>query len=365
MTATVPPSDVAQKSSLSPFLRNAGVRFPVFQAPMAGGPDSPALAAAVSEAGGLGSLGCAYLTPEKIEQAAAALRALTSRPFALNLFVRADPPRDAAAHSRAANELEPLRRELGLGAHPPPPRELPNVDAQLEAVLRIKPRVFTFTFGVPRREQLAALRAAGVLVMGTATSLEEGRALEAAGVDAICAQGSEAGGHRGTFIGEPERSLIGVLTLTRQLVTKLHTPIVAAGGIMDGAGLRAALELGAVAAQLGTAFMLCPEAGTHAAHRKALRSPDARHTVVTRAFSGRAARGIENRFTREVQGPAAFPHQQALTAELRAAAAEQGRVDLMQLWSGQNAALLRELPAAQLVAKLVQEAGLQGTTPGP
>ncbi len=325
---------------------------------MAGGPDSPALAAAVSNSGGLGSLGCAYMTPAQIEQTIAKTRALTTQPFAVNLFVREDPPQSAEDLTRASQVLAPFWRELQLAA-PATLKPLPSTQEQLDTVLRLKPRVLSFTFGLLTPEPLAALRAAGVLVIGSATSLEEGEALQALGVDAICAQGSEAGGHRGTFIGEAEDSLFGTLTLTRQLVTKLKPPIIAAGGIMDGAGIRAALELGASAVQLGTAFMLCPEAGTHAAHRAALRAPH--RTTVTRAFSGRAARGIKNRFSeafREV-APAAFPHQQALTAELRAAAVAHGRIELMQLWSGQNAAMIREMPAAQLVETLVREAGLQ------
>lgn len=336
----------------SGFLEAIGARLPIIQAPMAGGPDTPALAAAVSDAGGLGSLGCAYLSPEKIEEAAAAVRAKTQRPFGMNLFLRNDPPEDVAELARVAAELEPFRRELGLSGPPAPLKPLPSVEAQLEAVLRVRPRVFSFTFGLPTAEQLAALRAAGVLTVGTATSLDEGEALQALGVDAICGQGSEAGGHRGFFL---EDGLVGTLALTRQLVTRLRVPVIAAGGIMDGAGLRAVLQLGAVAAQLGTAFMLCPEAGTHPAHRAALKSAAARQTVITRVFSGRPARGIRNRFTETGPAPTTFPQHQALTAELRAAAAAQGRTELMQLWAGQNAPLIRELPAAELVASLFSE----------
>jgi nitronate monooxygenase len=341
-----------------------GVRFPLIQAPMAGGPDSPALAAAVSEAGALGSLGCAYLTPEKLSETVQATRTRTQRPFAVNLFVREDPPDDAAGLQRVTAALAPFRRELGLSVEPAPRRPLPAFDAQLEAVLRLKPHLFSFTFGIPSPAQLAALRAAGILIVGTATSLAEGEALQAAGVDAVCAQGSEAGGHRGTFIGRAEDALTDALTLTRQLVSKLHVPVIGAGGVMDGAAIRALLDAGAVAAQLGTAFMLCPEAGTHPAHRQSLKSEAARETVVTRAFSGRAARGIKNRFSEAFgdapgqTAPTTFPQHQALTAELRAAAAAQARTDLMQLWSGQGAPRLRQLPAAELVATLMHEAGL-------
>jgi nitronate monooxygenase len=333
-----------------------GATLPIIQAPMAGGPDTPRLAAAVSNAGGLGSLGCAYLDAAKIDAVASELRALTTRPFALNLFVRSDEPETDASH--VVDALRPFRRELGLGdeivASPP----LPAFEVQLEAVLRIRPAVFSFTFGILTREQLAALRAQGIAVVGTATNLDEGDALAELGVDAICAQGAEAGGHRGTFLGRVEDSLIGTMALVPQLVRRTKLPVIAAGGIMDGRAIRAALELGASAAQLGTAFMLCPEAGTPPAHRDALAAPHA--TVVTRAFSGRAARGMRNRMTDTFEriAPAPFPQQQRLTAQLRAAATAAKRTDLMQLWAGQAALLARGLPAADLVAALVAEAGL-------
>jgi nitronate monooxygenase len=247
-----------------------------------------------------------------------------------------------------------------LPNEPAVPKPPPSYDEQLAAVLRARPRVFSFTFGVPAPAEFAALRAAGIFVVGTATSLDEAEALAAAGVDAICAQGSEAGGHRGTFLGRVNDALVGTLALTRQIVAQASVPVIAAGGIMDGAGIRAALALGAAAVQLGTAFLLCPEAGTHPAYRAALISPAARTTVITRAFSGRAARGIKNRFTDTFESveAAPFPQQQQLTAELRAAAASQARADLMQLWAGQGAPLLRTCPAAELLRTLAREAGL-------
>ncbi len=338
-----------------------GSRLPIVQAPMAGGPDSPALAAAVSNAGGLGSLGCAYLSTAQIEAIVDETRRLTTRPFALNLFVRrADADDDAAAEARVTPVLQPLRRELGLpdaivlGAAPPP------FDAQLEAVLRAAPAVFSFTFGILTRDEVQALRARKIAVVGTATHVEEADALAEVGVDAICTQGAEAGGHRGTFLGRFEDALVGTMALLPQVVQRTQLPVVAAGGIMDGRGVRAALALGATAAQLGTAFMLCPEAGTSAAHRDAIASDMARRTVVTRAFSGRPARGIRNRMTDvfEVTPPAAFPQQQRLTAQLRLFATDAGRTDLMQLWAGQGAALARGMPAAELVESIAREAGL-------
>ena len=345
---------------MSTLTEKIGIELPIVQAPMAGGPDTPALAAAVCNAGALGSLGCAYLSAAKIDAAVAELRRLTARPFALNLFIRADERDDAAAADRVRPQLRDFRRELGLPDEPattaPPPE---SFEAQLEAVLRARPRVFSFTFGMPTREQLAAAHARDIVVVGTATTIDEAEALEALGVDAICAQGAEAGGHRGTFLGRFEDALIGTMALVPAMARRVRVPVLAAGGIVDGHGIRAALELGAAGAQLGTAFMVCPEAGTNAAHRAAL--PLARRTVVTRAFSGRAARGIRNRFTDafEAIATAPFPQQQRLTAELRAAAAHAGRADLMQLWAGQAAPLVRVMPAAVLVETLAREAGLR------
>jgi len=346
------------------FLQRVGIELPIIQAPMAGGPDTPALAAAVGNAGALGSIGCAYLAAARIEAVAVELRRLSERPFALNLFVRADEPGDEAARDRVQPVLREFRRELGLGDESRAAAAASDgFEAQLEAVLRVRPRVFSFTFGMPTREQLAQLRARDIVVVGTATNVDEAEALAALGVDAVCAQGAEAGGHRGTFLGRFEDSLIGTMALVRQIVRRVRVPVIAAGGIVDGEGIRAALQLGAAAAQLGTAFMTCPEAGTPPAHREALLSPSARRTVVTRAFSGRPARGIRNRFSDAFERleAAPFPQHQRLTAEIRAAATAQKRVDLMQLWAGQGAPLVRSMPAAALVETLAREAGLLDT----
>jgi nitronate monooxygenase len=344
---------------MSSLIERLGLRFPIVQAPMAGGPDTPALAAAVSRAGGLGSLGCAYLTADRIEAVAAEVKSRTDRPFALNLFVRADQPFDAAAAARVSPVLDEVRRELGLAPPNPSSRPIDSYAAQLAAVIRVRPAVFSFTFGMPGPEELEAVRRAGIFTVGTATTLEEAEALDRLGVDAICAQGAEAGGHRGTFLGRFEDALVGTMALVRQIVRRVQVPVLAAGGIMDGAGIRAALALGAAGVQLGTAFLDCPEAGTAPAHRRALSSEAGRVTSITRAFSGRPARGIRNRFVElfERVEPAAFPQQQQLTADVRAAAASAGRVDLMQMWAGQGASLIRPMPAAELVETLATEAG--------
>jgi nitronate monooxygenase len=218
--------------------------------------------------------------------------------------------------------------------------------------------VFSFTFGIPPREMLDACRKSGILSMGTATTVSEARALEEAGVDFICAQGAEAGGHRGTFDRDAEPALIGTLALVPQVADAVRAPVIAAGGVMDGRGLAAALALGASAVSLGTAFLLCPEAGTSGPYRAALREARDDSTVITRAFSGRAARGLGNRFTRQMSGEplAPYPVQNALTREIRAAAAKAGDSGLLSLWAGQGAPLLREEPARELVARILREA---------
>ena len=339
-----------------------GVELPILQAPMAGGPSTPELAAAVSNAGGLGSLAGGYATADALRAEIRRVRALTARPFAVNLFspdAAAAAP-DPAELERAARALAPFRAEVGLGP-PPPPAPLPPFSERLRVVLEERVPVFSFTFGRLAPEDLAALRAAGAFVMGTATTVREARALEAAGVDAIVAQGGEAGGHRGTFLGPPERALAGTIALVPQLVDAVRLPVVAAGGIMDGRGIAAALALGAAAASLGTAFLACPESGASRAYKDALlarASGGDDPTALTRAFSGKAARGLRNRFLEEMaEAPVLpYPAQNALTADLRREAARVGKPDLLSLWAGQGAPLARARPAAVLVRELAREA---------
>ncbi len=337
-----------------------GVRYPIFQAPMAGGPSTPALAAAVSEAGGLGALACGYLSAEQLRAEGAELRRRTGAPFAVNLFVPEPGGWPAAPEplAAAAAALEGYRSELGLGpvGAPPPP---PDFEAQLAAVLELRPRVFSTTFGVLPPPHLAELRRAGVLVMGTATTPAEARALEASGVDAVVAQGAEAGGHRGSFLAPGERFLIGTLALVPRVCDSVRVPVVAAGGIMDGRAVAACFALGASAVSLGTAFLACDESGASEAHKTALRAtPGEDATRLTRAFSGKPARALLNRFMVEQAGSAAvlpYPAQNQLTAGLRREAARQGRFDLVNFWAGQGAPLARGGGAAELFARLVEE----------
>jgi nitronate monooxygenase len=330
---------------------------PIVQAPMGGGFTTPELVAAVCDAGGLGSVGAPYLQPDAIAEVAAAVRRLTSRPFGLNLFVFDPPPSTAEQVARVSARLAPYCRDLGIE-----PPELsgpahPDIPAQIEAVLAARPAVFSFTFGIPSPAVLAEFRRRGILTIGTATTLDEGLALEAAGVDAVCAQGSEAGAHRGTFLVPWQEGMVGTLALTTVLAARLSVPVIAAGGIMNGAAAAAMLRAGAAAVQMGTAFLGCPEAGTPEAHRRALLTPAARRTAVTTAFSGRAARGIVNRYMQELEGVelAPFPTLNAMTRGLRGAAAKAGRTEFMSLWAGQGAPLARALPAGELMAALMAE----------
>jgi nitronate monooxygenase len=343
----------------SGLLQRLGLTSPIILAPMGGGPGTPALAAAVTDAGGLGSLAGGYLSPEQIEAEVQATRALTRGPLNVNLFAggyHAATDRDPAPILAILAEVH---RELELPPPSLPPIPPDPLAAQMEAVLRARPEVFSFTFGVPPAEALKEVRRSGMVIIGTATTEEEGRILADAGADAIVAQGSEAGAHRGTFAAAVEDSLVPTLALVRAIASRVRTPVIASGGIMDGAGTAAALRAGACAVQLGTAFLLCPEAGTPPAYRRALQAGSGDETVITRAFSGRAARGIRNGFIARVgereEAILPFPIQNTLTRPMRAAAAKSGHADYLSLWAGTGVARIRELPAAELMATLARE----------
>jgi len=335
-----------------------GLSHPIVQAPLAGGGDTPALVAAVSESGALGFIGAAYLTAAQIAEASRAVRARTARPFGINLFAPrpalALPPDASAALARVA----PYFAELGLPP-PAPPAPAPDAfDAQLAAALESGAAVFSFTLGVLPAPVIAAIKARGMFLLGTATTVEEAVTLERAGVDAVVTQGSEAGGHRGTFAADFDAGLVGTIALVPQVVDAVGVPVVASGGIMDGRGIAAALALGAAAAQLGTAFLTCDEAGVPDAYKQAILAAREDGTRLTRAFSGRPARGIVNRFMTEMERDGAilpFPLQNVLTRPLRTAAARQGRAEFLSLWAGQGVRLARRQPAAALVARLAEE----------
>jgi nitronate monooxygenase len=328
---------------------------PIIQAPMAGGGDTPALAAAVGNAGGFGFLGGAYSAPEQIEQLARAVRAASARPFGMNLFAPVAAG-DAGDIEAARARLRRYYNEFGLDV-PPHTAAVDRFDAQLAAALSSDAAAISFTFGIPPRSALDAIRSSGKVLIGTATTVAEGIALRDAGFDAIVAQGSEAGGHRGTFLGDFSAAMIGTMALVPQLVDATRLPVIASGGIMDGRGIAAALALGASAVQLGTAFLTCTEAGIVDAYKKAVVDTPEDGTRITRAFSGRPARGIVNRFLTEMENEPIppFPVQNALTRPLRTAAAKQGRIEFLSLWCGQAPRLARRIDAAELVARLAAE----------
>ena len=331
---------------------------PIVLAPL-GGVATVDLIIAVANARGFAILPCAYLTPEQITEQIGAVRRATTRPFGVNLFVETPPyvatPQElAAAHDR----LGAYRKELGIphSALPSPPPD--RYHAQIAAILSAKPDVLTFTFGIPDATILEQCLAAGILTMGTATTVAEAKALEFAGVDGIIAQGAEAGAHRGTFLAPVDQSLIGTLALVPQIVDATPLPVFAAGGIGDGRAVAAVLALGASAAVLGTSFLLAAECGTASAYREALESERALNTALTRVFSGRVARGIRNRPMTEILDPeeiAPYPFQNAMTRDIRAAAAEQGRAEFLSLWAGQAAIFAKAKPAADIVAELMAE----------
>jgi nitronate monooxygenase len=340
--------------------RRLRIDWPVLQAPMAG-VSTPALAASVSEAGGLGSFAAGALSAEAVREGIRAIRVATSRPFAVNFFVPSGPdtPPGAEAFAAAAEAVRPFREELRLGpaATPSPP---PPFEDQLEAALSEDVPVVSFTFGLPPAAILERLRRAGVFLLGTATTPAEAAAVEAAGCDAVVAQGAEAGGHRGGFpvAGDPP-ALIGTLALVPRVVDRVRIPVVAAGGITDGRGVAAALALGASAVQCGSAFLACAESGAPPAYRETVAAvDDGDRTTLTDAFSGRAARGVRNRFVAGLAGRPVlpFPFQNGLTRDLRAAAARAGDPGLLSMWVGQGPSPRAGTGAAEVLASLVRGA---------
>jgi len=335
------------------------LELPIVLAPIAG-PGTVELTAAACNAGAFGFLACAYRTPAQIRDDIARLRELTGKPFGVNLFVEPPLPHvDPAVLSQAYERLRPYHEELGVELQATPPLPPDHYAMQVEAVLEARPAVFSFIFGVPDAVTLQRFKSAGIYTMGTATTVDEATALARADVDIVCAQGSEAGGHRGTFIGDAQSAAIGTLALVPQVADAVDVPVIAAGGIIDGRGIVAVLALGAIAAQCGTAFLRATEASTTPAYRTALTRARARDTVLTSAFSGRLARGIANRFTTEMareDRQAPYPFQNALTRQLRTSSASQGKADFMSLWAGQAFPLGRGASAAEIIGEMMQQA---------
>jgi nitronate monooxygenase len=311
-----------------------GLDFPIVQGPFGNGSSTPALASAVSNAGALGAFGAVSLAPEDIERTVTEIRSRTNRPFAVNLWIPISGQDDG-------------------------PVAGPRFERQIEALLRAGPPVYSFVMGVPDRHVLAEIRRQGARSLGTATTVDEAVALEEAGIDVVVASGSDAGGHRGSFLRPVEQSLVGTMSLVPQIASVSRVPIIAAGGIADGRGIAAALALGAGGVQIGTAFLATTESGAPEAHKRVLGTSRGRITRLTRAISGRVARGIENELMLALeQHPEdilPYPAQYDATRDLRRAAAAAGRTELIALWAGQSAPLARAMGAATLVRVLAQE----------
>ncbi|HZX71977.1 MAG TPA: nitronate monooxygenase [Rhodanobacter sp.] len=346
------------------FTSRLGIEHPLIQAPMAGSAP-PTLVAAVSNAGALGSLGAGYLEPQAMLDQAAAVRAQCARPYAIGLFVLPDEfSADMTAVAKAREQLDALMVREGLNVRTSlPARWAPRFSEQFAALCEARPAVASFAFGVISPAQLRELHRRDIYVIGTATTTTEARAWAEAGADAVCMQGAEAGGHRGTFLHEAEDAMIGLFALLPLAVRALadlagDIPVIAAGGIMDGRGMLAAEVLGAAASQLGTAFLTCPECPAADPWKQDLQQVEAHQVTTILGFSGRAARGRRNRFVEAMPQAAQglpYPILNALTAPLRRAAAAAGRGDLLSEWCGQAAALVRPQPAGELVARLMHE----------
>jgi nitronate monooxygenase len=335
-----------------------GIELPLIQAPMAGVQGS-ALAIAVSNAGGLGSLPCAMLAPEAMRAELTALAAGTARPYNVNFFCHTPPVPDPARETAWRATLAPYYTEAGLdiASVPAGPGRIPFSAEAADILETFRPAVVSFHFGLPAPDLLARVKAWGAKVLSSATTVEEALWLETHGADAVIAQGLEAGGHRGMFLTEDLTTQVGTFALLPQIVRAVNVPVIAAGGIADARGVAAALALGAAGVQVGTAFLCCPEATTSTLHRAALQGEAARHTALTNVFTGRPARGIVNRVIRELGGmnaaAPAFPLATAAMAPLRAHAESQGSGDFSPLWAGQNASGCRAVPAAELTRTLM------------
>lgn len=331
----------------------------LLQAPMAGSQGS-ALALAVCGAGGIGALPAATLTPEALVQELTALSQGTARPWNVNFFCHTPPVPDAAREARWREALAPFYAEAGMdvAAVPAGAGRVPFSHAVADVVEPFRPPIVSFHFGLPAPDLLARVKGWGSVLLASATTVEEAIWLEAQGVDAVIAQGSEAGGHRGMFLSDDLTTQVGTFALLPQIMATVQVPVIAAGGISDAAGVRAALALGAAGVQVGTAYLCSDEALTSPIHRAVLQSEAARHTALTTLFSGRPARGIVNRVMREL-GPLnpsapAFPTATAAIAPLRAHWEKQGRGDFSPLWSGQNASSCRSAPAADITRDLLK-----------
>ncbi|WP_423407813.1 NAD(P)H-dependent flavin oxidoreductase [Heyndrickxia sp. MSNUG] len=341
------------------------IEYPIIQAPMAGGITTSRLVAEVSNSGGLGTIGAGYMTPVQIRKQIREIKQLTSKFFGINLFV---PNEFNVSHNeiKFANEiLKPIREQLNL--HHDETIEIPNANnvletfkEQIEIVIEEKVPVCSFTFGIPSKEVIRELKQHNIILIGTAATVREAVEIEKSGMDLVVVQGSEAGGHRGNFINDDQESLVGLMSLIPQVVDHVSIPVISAGGIMDGRGFMASACLGAKGVQMGTAFLTCIESGAHKVHKEGILHAHEDQIVLTRAFSGKRARGIKNRFIEEMQKAEAsvpgFPVQNALTQTIRKASAAQNNQDYMSLWSGQSPRLAKIQTVNTLIQNVISEA---------
>lgn len=334
--------------------KTLGIQLPIIQAPMAGGA-TPELVGAASNAGALGSFAGAYSSADDLKTAIRKIRTLTNKPFAVNLFIPQEHDATSKQIKIASQVLEKIYPNVKIDSPVTP--YIPSFEQQLNIVIEEKVPIFSFTFGIPTTEQLEALKRNNTILIGTATNLLEAQLLERNGIDIIVAQGSEAGGHHGSFL-HTENGLVGLMALIPQLVDNIKIPIVAAGGIMDARGIVAALTLGAAGVQMGTAFLTCNESGINPKYKEMLLNATHDTTVLTQSFSGKTARGINNRFIEEMQAHQdsilPFPIQNALTQKIRSDANKNNNTDFMSMWAGQGMALCKKLSACDLINELNQ-----------
>ncbi|MFD1068016.1 NAD(P)H-dependent flavin oxidoreductase [Oceanobacillus locisalsi] len=337
-----------------------GIRYPIIQAGMAGGITTPELVAAVSNAGGLGTLGAGYLNAEQTKESIRKIKQLTDKPFAVNLFTPETPEVRSEEVNQANEWLSPFREALHI-SQVPEVNEITTAvfEQQIQVIIEEQVPVCSFTFGIPSRSVLQQLQAENILLMGTATTVAEAKANEENGMDMVVMQGSEAGGHRGTFSGSFEDAMIGTMALIPQTADNVTIPVVAAGGMSDGRGVLASLVLGAQGAQLGTAFLTTSESGANKQHKNAVLNSRENQSAITSAFSGKPARGIQNDFMikmkqYETHLPA-YPIQNSLTKPIRGEAGKQNLPEWMSLWSGQNPRLCKQQPAGEFIASIVSQ----------
>lgn len=342
------------------FTRLVNIRYPIIQAGMAGGATTPTLVAAVSNAGGLGTLGAGYLTPDQLKRAIQEIKQLTQQPFAVNLFVPQHPNVPDESIQKMTEYLHPIRVQLGIDPNPPIGTIAASFEEQIQVLLEEQVPVFSSTFGIVPPDVIQSLKKQGTIVIGTATTVNEAIRLEEAGIDAVVAQGSDAGGHRGTFLKDAEDSLIGTMSLIPQVADHVSIPVIASGGIMDGRGLIASLVLGAAAVQMGTIFLACPESGIHEAYKKKLLASHEDETELTCAYSGKAARGIQTEFMKnmkECPSPIPeYPVQNALTQDIRRQAAKNNNPEYMSLWAGQGLRMTTDHSAEAIIQQIVKQA---------